>query len=356
MKLLTIILCLVLSFGLIGCASYLDGVALKAGYTRLNHAQQELAAVKADAETRIKNATDKVATEKDGLIQQMRANFQEQSNWTYKIFLAEELNLNRNRRDDIIYFSAQTALKVGLSPSVEAILSANESLKKELDETVTSNAQLLAQYKQAQDDAAAKAKLLTERDASLAAAEKAKKDAEDKAKTDIQVAQDQVTEKQNKVISLEHQRGDDHDAIVAMKTKLSMGAGLLAVLAVAGAVYGPLSTKIKCGIFAGICSFLAIAIWYVDGTVVVVVVAVAVVAFAAWMAYSHWTLDKTNKALVNTNDQIKLTNPTGYETVVAPVLAENTTTYKKVGDEIITVPDKGVLAQIDKTLMASDRK
>lgn len=346
---------IVLIFLLAGC-SLINSAAYKAGYTRLDSAQKDLAALQAKSDAQIKTATDKVTAERDGVVAQMRSNFQDQSNWVYKIFTAEDLNITRNRRDDVIYLSAQTALKVGLQPTVESILAINDSLKKELDETQTSNVQLQAQYAQAQTDAVVKQKALTDKEASVTAAEKAKSDIVAKSKTDLDAAQAKVEKAQNAALATEKARADDAQAIQALKTKLSLWAGLFAAIALAGCIWSPVF-KEGFGIFSALIGFAAVALWYINGTVVLITLGSAVIVLAAWLTYKHYVLDKSHTALVNTVNDIATTNPPVYAAVVAPALAANATVYTKDAQgNITTVPDTSVTTLIDKTLMASDRK
>ncbi len=232
-------------------------------------------------------------------------------------------------------------------PTYETMLKINERLKNDLDETKTSLADLQKTHLAAMTDAAKVS------DAAKAAADKVA--SLEKAKTDMELDYEgQLVKKESERATLADQRAnlekarsDDAAAIQAMKMKLSLIAGGLALACIAGAIYSPVG-KGGLAVFGAICGLASVGIWYITGPVILGAVVIGVVAVAGWGLYKHNASDKTVSALTGyLHDKGQLAEAD---------LAAWTTKYVKNKDgTVTTVPDPAVQAVITDKLVSTNK-
>ncbi len=233
-------------------------------------------------------------------------------------------------------------------PTYEAMAKVNERLKNDLDETKTSLAALQQTHLAAMTESAKisdAAKAAAEKIATL---EKAKTDMELNYKGQLAKKEGERATLADQRANLEKARSDDAAATRAMKMKLSLIAGALALACIAGAIYSPVG-KGGLAVFGAICGLAAVGIWYITGPVILGVVVVGVIAVAGWGLYKHNASDKTVSALtgyLHEKGQLAETD-----------LAAWMTRYVKAPDgSITTVPDKSIQTVIDQKLISTDRK
>lgn len=253
-------------------------------------------------------------------------------------------------RTDLIWhnYSLEGWTAVGnIMPDYEVMLKINDRLKKELDEKQTTLADL---QKTHQAVLAENQKL---NDATKAANDRIEALVKERTAAEV-IFDKQLADKQGELVKLsaqradlEKQRADDAAAIHAMKMKLSMIAGGLALLCIAGIIYSPVG-KGGLAVFGAVSGLASVGIWYLTGPVILGVVVVVAVIAAGWGLYKHHSSDKTVVALTSfLHDKGQLASAD---------LAEWTTKYVKNGNGgTIAVPDKAVLKVIDDKLIAGNK-
>lgn len=354
MKWLIIILCLLLG----GCSTisgWRDKAALKAGYTSKAHVESLIEQVK-------KENADKLAAN-DKLTADAQASFESTlgdkaqfaSNSLYAADLAYLLCPNPDRTHRIMDNKVNEARVVLPPPTVEAMAAQNAEIKRLLDETQTSLEQLKAAHQSALQEAAQVKERAVKAENDLATAKQARVTLEAEEARQLAAKQAELNKANDDVIAAEHKRGDDADARHALMTKLSLGAGLLAALCVAGAIWSPVF-KPQFGIAGFVFGASTVGIWYLTPVLLLSGAGIAGFGIAIWAALNHHTSTKTTTALVNAVQDVKEKMPEVYASTIKPVLTDWTTKYTKAPDgTTMKVEDRAVTANIDSTLTSSNR-
>lgn len=239
-----------------------------------------------------------------------------------------------------------TALGHGL-PDYSTMLKINERLKKELDATQTSLAQLTANHQAAMGESqrlSDAAKVATDRVIQL---QKDKDAMEVDFNKQLVVLRDQLVTLAQQNTALQKERADDAAAVQALKTKISIGCAAFALLCAAGAIYLPVG-KGGLAALAAVTAIAGAAIWVITGAMVLYAVLACVLGLIGWAIYQHNASSKTVTALtsyLHEKGQLAETD-----------LAAWTTKYVKHPDgTTTTVPDKAVLATINDSLTAANK-
>lgn len=296
-----------------GC-NVADKIALKVGYEQKIQIERRIDNLNKQHQVDIQIASKNIENKYEGLLAQVKRNFQETSNWVYGASLASELKENKNRLDNILDLRIKTARSFGLPPTPEAMIEQARLLKEELDELKVSNADLEKRYDEKIKEAEKAQVALTKKDNELISAKQARLELEEKYRTELLNLNEQLATTQNKIISLEKQRADDRAAIHAAKLKASFTLGAIALLALAGAIYSPIA-KDKCAIFAAIVGGAGVGIWYIEPWMIATSAGILIVVVVGLILYrlnrekikasgSMWTLQK-----------IRETNPEIHEKV-----------------------------------------
>ncbi len=222
-----------------------------------------------------------------------------------------------------------------------------KALQTELDEAKTSAEVLKAKYEAqlgvAREEGAAKAKALAELEVKSKAIEAEKTQVLAKALTTEQTLQATKDKVQDKDLADKQKELDEAKKNQRIKMWL---IGILLVAAAAcgiGAAFLPIpQLKSKLIIGAAICGGAAIAIPFIEGWMVMVVVGAALLGVCAWILknYKDEYSDATDtyRAL----NQAKTQNPTVFKQEVAPVLDQwhtNDATSKRIDERLKTVGD-----------------
>jgi len=235
-----------------------------------------------------------------------------------------------------------------LTPDYETMKAINDRLAKELDATKTSLADLqkthqatVEQNQKVSDAAVAAA-------AVIAKLETERNQLNEQYRKQLDSLQAQLNELTQQKAALEKQRSDEAAARHAALAKLSWGAGIIAVLCIAGAIYSPVG-KTELGWGAVVFGGAAVAIPFIEGWMILAAVGIAAAVLVARNLMQHHATDKTVVAL------------TGYlhekgQLAEADLQAWLTRYAKNADGTITTVPDKAVQAVIDQKLIATDRK
>lgn len=354
MKSFLAILCLVLLSGCSTISGWRDAAALKAGYTSKARAESLLGQVKKEADAKLAAKDRDIADKQAEWARQVDVTQLFVAGRLYRIDLTYQLTPHPDRSHTIMDNNANEARAVLPPPPVQDMIEANVEIKRQLDETKTSLEQLKTEHEATLKQAAMVRAQAEKAETELAAAKIARTElqlANDKAVAAKQVALDKVNDS---VITAERARGDDATARHALMTKLSMGAGLLAALCLAGAIWSPVF-KTQFGLASVTLGVAAVGIWYLTPLVVLSIVGTGVLGVAAWAALNHNTSTKTTAALVNAVQDVKEKAPEVYAASVKPALEDWTTKYTKVDGQTVAVPDKAVTKTIDAQLVTSNR-
>ena len=239
-----------------------------------------------------------------------------------------------------------TALGGGM-PDYETMLKINERLKTELDVNRTSLADLQRNHQTAVSENQKLSDAAKAASDKIAALEKEQAALNEAYRKNLDAKQTQLIGLANEKAAWEKERSDNEAAIQAMKMKLSLIAGGLALACVAGVIYSPVG-KTGLAIFGVVCALASVGIWYITGPVILGVVVAAVVAVGGYGLYKHHASDKTVTALTGyLHDKGQLADAT---------LQEWMTRYVKNKDGTVTaVPDPTVKAVVNDKL-AFDNK
>lgn len=240
--------------------------------------------------------------------------------------------------------------------TVKAQLAALDALKTELDEIKTSTAALKAQYERelstARAEGAAKAQKVEELARQIEAVKTEKVEVLTRSaevERSLQAEKDAVQERD---LAAARKAEEDAKNVQAIKMRFSAITGILTLLCGAGAAFSPVF-KDKLGIAAIGFGLATAAIWYVEGWMVAIAIAVVVLGLAAWALYNHRIESKAATNVFRAVQSFKDTARPEYEQLLRPHLNEWMTRYTKDGAK---VPDKAVVAHIDKRLMEVEAK
>ena len=350
---------LVLALGLLsGCqtiSNWKDAAALKAGYTSKVRAEQVLEQTKKDYDSKLAAKDGDIKVKQDLFIQSWINKDQMASDRLYGADFAFQLHPKPDRTH-IIMDNRINEARVVLPPaSVAAMAIENERVKRELDETRTSMAELQKNHDLAIEEAKLANNISEKAKADLNQAKLDKEKIEKDKNIAIAKTQEALDKANNEVIANEHKRGDDAKAIQAGKEKLSLGAGLLAALCLAGAIWSPIM-KDKFGMAAGVLAVASVGVWYLTPILVFSIFGLGSLIIIGWVVFEH---NKDNKAAVATYsalEEIKNNSKEVWDTSIAPKLSEWQSKYVVKDGKVITIPDPSIALNIDKKLAQTNQK
>lgn len=238
-----------------------------------------------------------------------------------------------------------TALGHGL-PDYNTMLKINERLKKELDATQTSLAQLAADHQIAMTESqklSDVAKVATDR---VAQVQKDKDVMEAEFNRQLAGLRGQLATLAQQNAALQQERADNAAAVQALKTKISIGCAVFALLCAAGAIYLPVG-KGGLAALAAVTAIAGAAIWVITGEMVLYAVLACVLGLIGWAIYQHNASNKTVAALtgyLHEKGQLADTD-----------LQAWLTKYVTKGGVTTTVPDPSVQAVIQQQLISTNK-
>lgn len=353
MKIKNIILLSLSFLFLVGCASFRDSLAVKAGYEKKSKVEEQIQILKLDKETSLKKQEQEITKAKDDDIRALRALFQQSMNWANGALLATNLLDPKNRLDQIIAYRLTTALSFGPPPTIESIIEQNRTLKEELDTTKISNDDLAARYKIREEEAGKMRQSELDKQAEIGRLEEARRKSEEDFNKKIADKQDTLNEVNNKLLAKQNEQIQHEKDVKALKEKAAGIVGLVSLLCVAAAIWSPVF-KDKFGFAAVIFGLIAVSIIYIEGWMIAVGLGGLGLAAIVFFAVRNHSIEKL--AATNTYrglQEIKTKFKDEYDKVVAPTLASWQTKYDSAGNP---VPDNKAIAHIDNTLIASGDK
>ena len=241
-----------------------------------------------------------------------------------------------------------------LQPTFEQMQAMNERLTAELDETRTSLADLQRNHQQALEQNRALADATKRFESELAAAEARRIALEADFKSRLDKAQLDLIDTQSRLIAAEKARSDDAKARQAQLARLSWGAGILAALCLAGAIWSPIAKR-QLIIGAVVLGGAAVAIPFVEGWHILVGVGVAAVGLIAWTLYGHRKDERVADALVLAAQDVKEKSREVWEQHLKPAVADRLARYTTGPDgKLVTERDPTLEAHIDAKLAEYD--
>lgn len=344
-----LLLCLLFA----GCASWRDGLALKAGYEKKSRADAALVAAKQEGEQAVAKAKDDVAKDKSAVIEGKDKQIGATAKDHYGISVIVKGVQNPSREITLIDdLNEEGWANIGHPmPTYQELVDVNARIAKDLDATKTSLADLKAEHDKAMGEAVKLAADEKKAEADLSVAKDTLAKTQTDAQSKIDAKQKDVDEATAKTLALEHARADDAKAIQAFKAKVSTYAGIAALALLLGAVYSPVF-KPQLGALAGLAFLIAGGVWYITGTVILVCAIIAGLGIAGWFIWEHNKGSKAELATYQALAEVKDKVPAVWAQI-APTLAAWQTKYVKAPDgTITTVPDPSISAHIDAKLMA----
>jgi hypothetical protein len=347
------IVTVLLALSLTGCATiqgWKDASALKKAYGTKAHIEGLIEQTKQEYQAKLDAKDAEIALKTNNFITGLQGQAQFAADALYGADFTFQTIVKPVRTDIIVnnfVNEARAALKVNVS--LVAMAKANERVKRELDETRTTMADLqkshdaaLLEAKVASDKADKAAKELEEAKKEKDRIEKEAAAKQHELEVDLNIAN-------NDIISDEHKRADDAKAIQAFKEKASLALGILAVALLAGAIWSPVF-KTEMGLLAGCISFAAVAIWYIQPWMIYTAFAVVVLGLIAWAAIKHNKESKAALATYSALNEIKSKSGDLWKNEIAPMLASYQTKYVKTAKGIVEVPDTSIESHIDQVL------
>jgi len=328
------------------------------GYVKKTEVEKQIATLKTEWNAKLEESNRAISTQKDEIIAAKQTQVQAVANALYGQSIVFKSVLEPTRADLILMnLSEEGWLALNhLLPDYPTMLAINERIAKELDATKTtlvdlkkSHDAVMAQNQKLVDDTAAKQKALN-------ALEKAQKDAEIAFHKDLDAKQKILDDKNNEIIAQKESDLKSKKARDAQLAKLSWGAGILAALCLAAALFSPVY-KTELGIAAAAMAGGAVSIPFVQLYMVLIGFGLIAAAIIIWALRRFHVSDKTNNALINSLHDIEQNSKDVYDKTVAPTVAAYTTKYTKdAKGNVTTVEDKSITQQIDSKLIATDRK
>jgi hypothetical protein len=284
---------------LFGCSSLVDKGLGKIGYQAIDKANQQIEQVKQDAKNQIDVNNKKIQDEEKSISDAANAKDQSASNYLFNAeFAITTLPEPLNRTDLVIDTNLKSAAAYLPPPTAISIQNALVEVKKELNETITSNADLAKKLQDAQTQAQI-----------LSAQQKNAQDTIDALKTSntqivnstsdkVSIIQAQKDAATKSALSKEQQAVDDAKDADKLKEKIMWITGLLSIVCIAGSIWSPVfKTEFIEG--ATLFGFLTLAIPYVTGLILGITGGVIFIVILIKIGLQHNTAVTTIAASTN---------------------------------------------------------
>ena len=229
----------------------------------------------------------------------------------------------------------------------------NERLAKELDATRTTLNDLAANHAAALAQNQALADQAKIHAVALAAAETARAKLEADFHAQLEAKQATLIDTQNQLVAATKASADESKARQAQLAKLSIGAGVLAALCLAGAIWSPVF-KSELGIAAAVLAGAAVTIPFVTGLWVLIGVGVAVAALVAWAAVKYHKEERVSDALSLTVQDLR-DKGGSIAAAVEHSIKDRLASYRRAKDGTLVAESNPALeAHIDAKIAAYD--
>jgi hypothetical protein len=293
------LLCIIM----IGCQGVGDKAFNKLGYQKIDQANQEIQAVRKDAQDQIEANNQKIEAEKNDISNIDHEKEQNASNLLFNAeFAITTLPTPLNRTDLVVDTNIKSASAFLPPPTNDAIQNALVEVKKELNETLTTNADLTKKLQ----DAQIQAQILSAQ----------QKTAQDVILT-LKTSNDQIVSTTNKTVdSLQNQKDavtknllssqqqalDNADNKKALEMKLMWGTGIISVLCIAAAIWLPVFKRQSIE-GAALFSFITLSIPYIQPWMLLVAGAIFLIVILGEIGFQHNTAVNALATATNTSKQ-----------------------------------------------------
>ena len=336
---------------LTGCQSFvaLSHDELKREYIKKSEAEQNLRNVQdeynrkiSEKENQVSTAKDKVITGQDQQIQAAADALYSVNQATFQFPQAGALEFTKDTTQ-----RGMSAL--GKPPTIKEIIEGGERLKKYITSYASNNLEEIKKLKDENErllkengilvknteEAKMEVRKLNDEKTQIVAA---KETAVANAQKEVNKATENLQKKTEEALASEKIANEKAEKLEKTKREIMIWCGIGAALAMIGAVYSPVG-KGGMALIAGILSFVAVAIMYIEPWMVLTVGLVGAFGAIAYMLYTHHIADKTNDNLVNHIQDIK-ENPNIPENV-KQLIKQSLTEWnsKYVGDKISKADD-----------------
>lgn len=282
-----------------GCQSVSNKAFSKLGYEKIDQANQQIEAVKADAANQIAANNVKIETEKNDISTIDSDKAQSASNYLFNAeFALTTLPTPLNRTDLVVDTNIKSAAAFLPPPTTDAIQNALTEVKKELDIQLTTNADLAARLQSAQTQAqilnAQTQSAQTAIDALKIANTNIVNTTNDKVNS-IQAAKDATTKN---LLSTQQQALDNAKDVEAMKLKIMWITGIIALACIAGSIWSPIfKTQLIEG--AALFGFITLCIPYITPLILGIAGSIILILILITIGLQHKTAVNTIAASTN---------------------------------------------------------
>lgn len=316
-------LCLVM----IGCSSFTDKALSKVGYETIDSANAKIEQVQQDAKSQIDANNKKIADEEKEISDSKDAQAQNASNDLFKAeFAISTLPEPLNRADLVVDTNLKSAAAFLPPPTADSIQNTLVEVKTELNEQLTSNADLAKKLQ----DAQTQAQILTanQKNAQATIDSLTLSNTQIVKTTDTQVndLQHQKDTATKSALSKEQDAINNAQDAEKLKEKIMWVTGLLALACIAGSIWSPVfKTEMVEG--AALFGFLTLAIPYITGTILGITGGVILIIILIRVGLQHNTAITTIATATNMP-----------KATVAKTVATNTTALLVNDPVTTTVP------------------
>jgi hypothetical protein len=330
--------------GFTACQTISDRIPLE----MKSKAEKQIAALKVEYEQKLMVKTDELSHAKDDAL---KAKDTQEQGAIDAFYSLDRLfgYIPSPVRTDIMWhnYSLEGWAALGhRTPSYDAMVKMNERITTELNETKTNIADLTKRHDEV---VAANSKLADDEkkaEEKIVAITQEKSALEKDYNSKILTKQEELNQANNRVIATEKARADDAAAIQALKTRISLICGAIALICTVAAIYLPIGrgVAIVVGLIAAAGGSL---IWIITGPQVLIGCGVGLLGAIGYLLYKHHIADKGVKAFANL---------LGEKPELVAAADEWTTKYVQSKDgTVTTVPDTAVQALVKSKLIANDK-
>lgn len=346
-KIFAIIILLSVFFA--GCASSLD----RFGYIPKTNLEKEISALRVSTQEDLKKKELELRAALGGVIEKKDAQIASASDSLYGATLVRPYFKEDSRPLVIVYSRIEEAkAALGVGPTLKGMQEEQARLLRELDETLTSLAQLKATSEAKTKENGALVEATKQFEAKVVQLEQEKIKSEREGLEKIVSKQDELNAANNVIIGKEKENAESRKYIEANKLRISISCGFLAVACVAGAFFSPIF-KDKLALGAGLFGVISISVIFLEPWHVALAFGLILVAAGAWILRKTSVGQKTNENLINAIQSIKEKSGDLYEKHIKPELVEWNTKYLKTGEK---VKDEAVAKNIESILIDYEHK
>jgi hypothetical protein len=340
-------------FLLSGC-NLIDKYALSKGYRKADDISKEITSIKEQHAKDVTSQQAALMSKYDSLLASLNQADQSAANALYGADFTYR-TISKPSRTDVITNNFVTEGWAALGnkmPDYETMKVVNERVKRELDETQTSMAQLMAAHSQVIEQNKVLASNVDKKSEELTTLKNAIKESELKYNQALAVKQGDLNVALGKINELERQRADDKEQVAATKWKMISVVGVLSLICAAGAIWSPV-WKSKFIIASVVLGIVALGINFIQPWMLGAAAGAAILLVAIYVVYEHHKADKALTGVVGAVQSVKDGSKEVYDTYIRTALDEWLTKYDKTGNK---VPDKAAQSVIETKLMENNLK